>query len=144
MISKDYLSRYGILLKNYEDKKYDYLTLKSEYECIGYGTMTDDVKVMSSSNPDKFTNLLVKVMKAERDLKLAEEKLLDFRKTAICRINSLSKPEYKQVLKLKYLELVRLEVIAKRLNVSTQWVCKLHKKALNEFDKRYYTQYNIK
>ena len=101
--------------------------------------MTDDVKVMRSSDPDKFTNLLVKVMKAEKDLKLAEEKLLAYRKTALSRINSLSKPEYKQILKLKYLECMKLEAIAKKLKVSTQWVCKLHNKALIEFDKRYYT-----
>ena len=115
------------------------MTLKSEYECVGYGTMTDDVKVMSSSDPDKFTGLLIRVMKAEKDLKLAEEKLLAYRKTALSRINSLSKPEYKQILKLKYLECMKLESIAKKLNVSTQWVCKLHNKALIEFDKRYYT-----
>ena len=139
MLSKDFLSRYKMLIKNYDEKRDLYLTLKIKYESLGFGSALSDDRVMGGMvNPDKFTDLLVKVMQAEKDMKIAEKTLHEYLKIAFSRIDSLSSDYYKQILKLKYFKFLSNAQIARKLNVSVQWYCKLHKKALREFDKKYY------
>ena len=140
MLSEDFLSRYKNLFENVTELKEKYIMLKIKYESLGFTSANSDDKVMGGSiNPDKFTGLLIKIMDTEKDLQLAETILKEYHKLADCRINELSNNHYKDVLRLKYFNFLGMNQIAKKLNLSVQWVCKLHKKALREFEKKYYT-----
>lgn len=137
MQGKDYLERCKELVTDYELKKEKYLTLKYEYESIGFGCTGVDA-VQCSSDPDKFTNKLVNMLQAEKELKLAEKKLAEYKEIALSRIVKLEKINHQKILYYKYFEFKSFNQIAKILKNTRQWVMQLHNKALYEFDKMYY------
>lgn len=116
------------------EKRDNFLTLKYEYENIGLG-VSDSEKVNTSLNPDKFTSLLCKKIKAENEYKKSLQKLLEHKEKIFVITNRFNDTLLKKIIELRYLNLLTLEKIAKTLNISIQWCSKLHKDALKEFDK---------
>lgn len=137
-LAKNYLSRNKYLIDKLKVLEETYLTLKSEYESIGFSSGSYGEFVNSSPNPDKFTNLLYRVMLAEKKLRVAKNKLKLYQVEAFERIGMLSNENYRCILKFRYFNFLSFNQIAKNLNMSVQWVLKLHKDALNEFDNIFY------
>ena len=137
LMSKQYLQGYENLLEIVKQKTDRYETLKCEYETIGFNSSNGE-HVQTSLNPDRFTNLLIKVTEAEKDLKKAKLDLIHFEQTARNRINELSNDLHKKVLILKYLKLFSFNKIANKLNVSVRYVHVIHKQALIQFDNLFF------
>lgn len=131
--AKDYLNGYRNLLEKLIQKNEKLIELKCKAENIGIGSMGTD-KIQTSSNPDKICVSVIKILEAEKEVQTAKNDLIHFEQTARNRINKLSNDDLKKLLKLKYFNLMSYSEIAKKLNVSKQWVIKLHKRALQEFN----------
>lgn len=128
------LNEYDRLYKIMCEKRDNYLMLKYEYENVGLGVSNSE-KVNTSLNPDKFTNLLCKKIKAEKDYKKALQKLLEHKKRICVILDKFDDELLKKIIELRYLNLLTFEKIAQTLNISIQWCCKLNKDALKMFDK---------
>ena len=135
---KQYLKGYQNLLEILNIKTEKYETLKNEYENIGFGVSNGE-RVMTSLNPDRFTDLLVKVMQAEKEVRKAKLNLIQFEHNVKKRIALLSHDQERKVLIMKYLKLKSFNTIATELNISVRYVHVLHDKALKEFDILFYS-----
>ena len=137
-LAKDYLLRNKYLINELKELEETYLTLKSKYKSIGFSSGGYSDYVTTSPNPDKFTNVLYRVMGAEKKLNKAKRKLKQYQVEAIQRICTLSNENYRCILKFRYFNFMSFNQIAKELKLRVQWTLKLHKDALKEFDNMFY------
>lgn len=96
---------------------------------------SESEKVLSSASQDKMADLIVHIQ-MQRD-RLADEvrKYTDIRADIINKINQLNNSDYKQILYQRYCLHKTWEKIAVDLGYTRQWICKLHGRALIEFEK---------
>lgn len=131
--AKDYLNGYRNLLEKLIQKNEKLIELKCRAENIGIGSMGTD-KVQTSSNPDKICVSVIKILEAEKEIQTAKNDLINFEKIAKVRIKKLKNEYLENILIMKYFELKSYSEIAKKLNVSKQWVIQLNKQALKKFN----------
>ena len=133
MSAKNYLNQLRTLEAIISARKAEVEKLKAERTYLK-GVSYDSDRVQSSGSPGaQFEHLADIIADAERHIiELAEK-----RHRIISEIDGLQKPEYVEILKLRYLEHERFEAIACTMKYTYSWTIQLHGIALQAFAKKY-------
>lgn len=73
--------------------------------------------------------------RAERELTTSATELVEKKTEIMQRIHRIDRPEYVELLYLRYVEAMRWETIAEKMSYSVQHIFKLHRRALSVFAK---------
>lgn len=101
----------------------------------------DKDKVMSSSDQDKLGCDVAKLLDEQNAISSLFNRYLKRRDRIIQQIESISEPKYLCVLSLRYLEYKELYQVSNETGYSYSHVKRLHKEALNEFEKKFGKEY---
>ena len=98
-------------------------------------------KVKSSSDPDKLTNTVAKIIKLEKEIDKNVEQLVLLRKKIISQIDAISDPLYYSFLTYRYVQQLSTKEIFSKMNIGKTAMFKIQKNALLEFEKIYGEEY---
>ena len=96
----------------------------------------DGERVQSSGRKDRMAELAAKLADIEIELMDKRTEALSTMRKIGRVIASVENPDYRRLLHMRYVERHTWEEIAVEMNISYQWVCKLHGRALQEIEKR--------
>lgn len=103
---------------------------------------TEGERVKSSSNPDRMTDAVAKIIKCEIELNSLIEQLIDKRNEIIALIDTMESQNSYSVLTYRYVQGLSDKEIAIKLGInSLSGVKKIHKNALIEFEEKYGAKY---
>ena len=85
-------------------------------------------------DPQSREKLIVKLIDMKYDINNLIDKYVDMKMEAIRLINRLSKAEYIELLICRYIDDMEWSEVSKKTHYSENYVHKLHRKALAEFD----------
>ena len=133
MTAKQYLNQLRSLEASINARKAEAEKLRQERTYL-QGVSYDKDRVQSSPTHNaQFEHLADIIADTERSITELAQK----RHRIISQIEKLSKPEYVEILQLRYLEYQRFESIACTIGYSYIHVIRLHGEALMDFTKRY-------
>lgn len=133
MNAKNYLNQLRTLEMTIAARKAEVERLKAERTYLK-GVSYDGDRVQTSGTPGaQFERLADIIADTERNVVELAEK----RHRIITEIDGLEKPEYVEILQLRYLERQRFEVIACTMGYTYSWTVQLHGIALQAFAKKY-------
>ena len=96
--------------------------------------LKDDV-VTGSGNADKIGNAIAKLVDMREELNRDVDKLVDKKREASALLKKLQNPLHYEVLHKRYVMFETFEQIALEIGKTYRWVCVLHGRALQAFDK---------
>lgn len=102
---------------------------------------TEGERVKSSSDPDRLTEAVAKIIKNEEELNLLVKRLMKQRTQIIEQIDSLENPNSHKILTLRYVQELSDKEIAAKMNIVPSNVYKIQKVALAEFEDRFGDKY---
>lgn len=102
---------------------------------------TEGERVKSSSDPDRLTEAVAKIIKNEEELSNLVKRLMKQRTQIIEMIDSLENPSSHKVLTLRYVQELSDKEIASKMNIAPNHVYKVQKIALNEFEEKFGYKY---
>ena len=102
---------------------------------------TDNIR--SQENRSKIEKILVKIIDLEREVTTDIDRLVDLKREIMQKIDAMEDNNYKVLLTLRYLNFKTWEEIAVEMGYTFQWVHQLHKRALIEFEKKYFSGIDI-
>ena len=102
---------------------------------------TDNIR--SQENRSKIEKILVKIIDLEREVTTDIDRLVDLKREIMQKIDAMEDNNYKVLLTLRYLNFKTWEEIAVEMDYTFQWVHQLHKRALIEFEKKYFSGVDI-
>lgn len=91
-------------------------------------------KVQNSSEQDKMSNIVAKIIDLKNELANDIERLLTLQKEVRVEIDGIENQDYRLLLSLRYLSFRTWEEIAVEMGYSYQWIHIIHRKALQEFE----------
>lgn len=138
MNAKDYLKEI-IIIDKLIDCKYKQLIDLKQLSGLKSNTYSDTPS-MGFVKSDKVAEAVVKIVELENEINKAIDNLVDLKTDAMNKIDSLEDNRYKFILTKKYLENESFEKIAVDLSLSWKWVHKLHKKALEELNCKFFSK----
>ena len=92
-------------------------------------------RVQSTKDPDKFTNVINKIIELEKEVNEDIDKLIDNKNACRELIESLESNFYKVVLYKIYFEGKSLRTVADSLNVSVRQIARIRNKAIVQISK---------
>src|SRR5690554_2482725 len=98
---------------------------------------TDNIR--SQENRSKIEKILVKIIDLEREVTTDIDRLVDLKREIMQKIDAMEDDNYKVLLTLRYLIFKTWEEIAVEMDYTFQWVHQLHKRALIEFERKYFS-----
>ena len=96
--------------------------------------LKDDV-VTGSGNTDKIGNAISKIVDLREEINRDIDKLVDKKREASVLLKKLDNPLHYEVLHKRYVLFETFEQIALEIGKTYRWVCVLHGRALQAFDK---------
>lgn len=96
-------------------------------------------KVHSQENRSKTEKIIVKIIDLEREVTNDIDRLVDLKREIMQKIDAMEDDNYKVLLTLRYLNFKTWEEIAVEMDYTFQWVHQLHKRALIEFERKYFS-----
>lgn len=133
MNAKNYLNQLRTLEMTIAARKAEVERLKAERTYLK-GVSYDGDRVQTSGSPGaQFERIADIIADTERNVVELAEK----RHRIITEIDGLEKPEYVEILQLRYLERQRFESIACTMGYTYSWTVQLHGIALQAFAKKY-------
>ncbi len=139
MDTKQYLnqiSRLDLMIKN---KITELSTLREM--CYGLSAISNEERVQTTPNHDKIGTVVSKLDGLERKIDELVDEYADKRAKIISQIDSMEDECIYNVLFARYIEKKTFEKIAADMTYSFRQICRLHKKALIEFEKKYGKEY---
>lgn len=132
MGAKEYLKQLISIDKliDSKQKQVDRLRDLCSSQSVNYSGMPS-----GNGNHDRLANLIANIIDLEREINEHIDLLVDLKRETINKIELLSDNRYKLILNKRYLENETFEKIAVDMNLSWKWTHKLHKEALEAFDK---------
>ena len=130
MTPKEYLQQY----RNAEDSinaKLDQIHKLRELATKTTQTLTTD-NVQSSGSNDKISAIVSKIVDMENEVDAEIDKLHDVKKHVQDVISAVPDAKQRAVLTRRYINGYTWERIAVDLDISYQWVCELHGRALQK------------
>jgi hypothetical protein len=94
----------------------------------------DKIFIQETKPKDTTSELVCKIVDLENEINSHIDKLIDTKREAIRKIELLNSSEYKLLLTLRYISLKSWEEIAVDMHYTFQWIHKIHKKSLIEFE----------
>ena len=131
MTAKKYLEQWHGLKKMIDVKLEQIETLKSLAEKVTatYGEFSE-----ITGNVGRIENAVAKIVDIESEIELEIEKMRAVR-LEIAETIGKTEPNYRALLEMRYINNMRWEEIAGRLNCDLRWTYRLHKKALENVQK---------
>lgn len=135
MQAKDYLLHYKIMKTEIKITE-DYIR-KLEDAATSVGSISNnDEKVQSSIKGNRTEDLVVKIcdlkIKYTAQIEAATRLMIEIKEL----IDTLSDNRYREILHLRYINLLTWEDIALTLNYNLSWIIKLHGRALQEVNRK--------
>ncbi len=130
MTTKEYLQQY----RNAEDDiniKLDQIHQFRELATKTTQTLTED-NVQSSGSEDKVSAIVSKIVDMEREVDAEIDELHDIKNQVEGVISAVPNAKQRAVLTRRYINGYTWERIAVDLDISYQWVCELHGRALQK------------
>lgn len=84
---------------------------------------------------DRMAQTIATIVDMEQAINADIDRYADMKKTAMAMLDKMDNPTYMTVLHRRYFLHHSFERIASDMNYSWRWVCKLHGRALQAFDK---------
>lgn len=100
-----------------------------------------EVNVQTTSDKDKMGSAIAKLVDLEKETDELVDKYIDKRKRIIKQIDGISDTNMYHVLSEKYIARKDLSTIAVEMGYSFKQICRIHGKALSEFEKKYGDEY---
>lgn len=100
-----------------------------------------EVNVQTSSDKDRVGTAVAKIVDMENETNKLVDEYIDKRKAIINQIDYIEDANMYHVLHEKYVMRKDLSTIAVEMGYSFKQVCRIHGKALNEFEKLYGNEY---
>ena len=105
---------------------------------------TEGERVKSTSDPDRLTEAVAKIIKCEEELSHLIKRTMNQRTQIIAMIDALENPSSHKVLTLRYVQELSDKEIASKMNIAPNHVYKIQKIALTEFEEKYGEKYLAK
>lgn len=134
MTAKDYLNRTFILNNKINDKKIK-LGL---YRELSFSPSSPGFEEHFSSNPNTkspFIRYLEKIDDLEREIAEDYKKLDEIKTEVDNAIDVVEDPMEQMILRYRYLEFLSMPDISVRMHYSLRWTKKLHRRALDSFER---------
>ena len=96
---------------------------------------TDAIRVSGTGERSKVEKYILELWDVHNELQQEIARLMEQSREVECRIKCLVDSRHRAVLELRYLCGLTWEEIASRTNFTLRWVHKLHKEALEAFDR---------
>lgn len=139
MDAKQYLGQISRLDKMIKNK----MTELAQYKSLVYGlsAITNDERIQSTPDFDKMTGKVVKVMEMEKKIDSLIDEYVDKKSLIISQIDSMENEAHYEILFARYIEKKTFEKIADEMSYSWRQIIRLHGRALQEFDNKYWQFY---
>lgn len=131
--AKEYLSQALWINKRIDSKLEQASSLRSL--AMKVTTTFGEDKVMSNRKQSPQEEVLVKLIDLENEINEDIDKFIDFKRKLAKEISVLENENYKLVLELRYIALMKWEDIAETMDYDLRWVYRIHGKAIKEFEK---------
>ena len=139
MDTKTYLSQIGRLDLMIKNKISELSSLREM--CYRLTGMSNEERVQSTPNFDKIGTAVAKIDDLERKTDRLVDEYVDKRKKIIEQIDNMDDKVIYEILFARYIEQKTFERIAADMTYSFRQICRLHNKALIEFEKKYGKEY---
>ena len=135
METKVYLKQIGRLDRMIKNK----IIELDQYRDLEYslGAISNDERVQTTLNPDKFTKKVEKVIQLERKVDKLIDAYADKKEIIISQIDGMEDDTHYEVLFLRYVKRETFEKIACDVGFSLRQIIRIHGEALREFEKKY-------
>lgn len=133
MNTKEYLSQALAINKRIDSKLEQVSSLRSL--AMRVTTSFGEERVCSTKKQSPLEEAMVKLIDLEHEINDDIDKLIDIKKQIAEDISSLENENYRMILELRYVALMKWEDIAETMDYDLRWVYRMHGKALKEFDK---------
>lgn len=134
MTAKEYLGQINALKNKARRKQRELDEVRELATCIGAIDYSKEV-VNTTKTGDTIERKVIKIDEVERELKETIEACLNLQHTITREIDLIENETLKELLFMRYVEGMKLEQIATKMNYSFSRVRHLHGIALVEFDK---------
>ena len=134
MTAKEHLQTAFIIsrkLKRLNDRRED---LRADLYSLGSPSFDQD-RVQTSKSGDRMLELVARVDEVERDIVVEFNALTEAKQRIIKEIERVPNENYKQLLFDRYILCQRWEKMAVDRNTGVRWIYRMHKNALNAFEK---------
>ena len=103
----------------------------------GLGAISNEERVQTTLNPDKFTKKVEKVIQLEQKIDKLIDAFVDKKEIIISQIDEMEDDTHYDVLFLRYVKRDTFEKIACDVGFSLRQIIRIHGEALREFEKKY-------
>lgn len=136
MTAKEYLSQVSKLDAWIHIKQRQVEDLREKLTATG-GTDYSRDRVKSSLPADPLADRIAEYVALEDKLNKQIDRYIDLRDRITCQINALEDTRYIRLLSMRYLDGMPLVKIAESMSYDYKWLCVMHGKALQAFEKKY-------
>jgi DNA-directed RNA polymerase specialized sigma subunit len=109
--------------------------------CYGLSAISNEERVQTTPNHDKIGTVVAKLDSLERKIDALVDEYADKREKIINQIDSMDDEALYGILFARYIQQKTFERIAADMDYSFRQICRLHTKALQEFEKKYGHEY---
>ena len=109
--------------------------------CYGLSAISNEERVQTTPNHDKIGTVVSKLDELERKIDALVDEYADKRDKIISQIDSMDDEVIYNVLFARYIEKKTFERIAADMTYSFRQICRIHNKALKEFEKKFGQEY---
>jgi len=139
MTTREYLNQINKINLVIEAKVEDEIRLRALATKVT--VPTDGERVKSSSDPDRMTNIVAKIIELDKELEETLNIWIEKRKIIIEQIDSIENPTYYHFLDLKYVKGMSRKEIQSKMAVSKSAIFNIQKEALIEFELKFGYKY---
>ena len=132
MTAKDYLSRYRTLNDSINAKIAQVEELRRRAQTVGGG---EGAGTHSGAPYDRVGEITARIVDRESEINRNIDALVELQREISGKIALISDDKLRLLLELRYINCLTFERIACELNYSYMQICRLHGKALKEFEK---------
>lgn len=139
MTTKNYLSQIDRWDKMIQNKLSEICRLRAM--ATSTSSLNGTERVQTSINIDKLSDIVATIVDLENETNQLVNNLVEKRKHIVCQIDSMDDVDLYNILAMRYINKATFEEIASNTHWSIRKVFSMHGKALEEFEKRYGTEY---
>lgn len=132
----DQIRKLSLMIEAKLDERYKIMSLACRIT-----VPTDGERVKNTSDPDKLSNVVEKLIKCEKEIDMLIEETIKKRNEIIALIDTLENPSSYGILTFRYVQFLSDKEIADKMHVAVSSVYKIQKIALLEFEEKYGPRY---
>lgn len=133
MTAKEYLSQLLNLERLIEAKRLECERLDAMSKKVT--SVLSDCKVDSSHNNAGQADIVIRVIELKENIERQVASYLTLQSRISEEVDHIEDPRYKSILIMRYISGLKFEDIAEKMGYGKRWTIKLHREALEAFDK---------